>query len=89
MLARENLEWKLSPKTVQNSDALKFVLLMDCTNVSSHTVFVKLGGIVHPKLKYNPLTSHPDDDFLIHITVFECHGGKEFYPVEVDCGHVL
>lgn len=26
--------------------------------------------------------------FLIHITVFEFHGGKEFYPMEVECGHV-
>lgn len=29
MLTRENPKWKLSPETVQNWDALKFVLLMD------------------------------------------------------------
>lgn len=72
MLTRENPKWKLSPVTVRNSDALKFVLLMDwfefillrlrCANVSRHTVFARLKGTVHPKLKYNPFAPHPDVD---------------------------
>lgn len=40
-------------------------------------------GMVHLKLKFHPFTTHPgvDGDFLIHIPIFEFHGGKGFHPV--------
>lgn len=44
----------------------------------------ELKGIVHPKLQFDPFTTHPSikrfSDFLMHSTVLEPHRGKEFHP---------
>lgn len=52
-------------------------------------------GIVHAKLKFYPFTTHRDVgrrlwcDCLIHVTIPEFQGGKEFHPAEVYCGQGL